>query len=48
MPRSGPAWFLTFGRTDARSIFIIEVDDATEQVTRVRCRDGNGASRRFH
>jgi|HubBroStandDraft_1064217.scaffolds.fasta_scaffold70103_2 hypothetical protein len=35
MPRPGPAWFLTFGRTDARSIYIVEVDDATEQVTRV-------------
>jgi hypothetical protein len=34
LPRSGPAWFLTFGRPGVKGMVFIEVDDATEQVTR--------------
>jgi hypothetical protein len=35
MPRPGPAWFLAFANPDVRGMVFVEVDDATEQVTRM-------------
>jgi hypothetical protein len=35
MARPGPAWFLRFGDPYARGVLFVEVDDATERVTRV-------------
>jgi hypothetical protein len=35
MPRTGPAWFLAFVNPKVRGLVFVEVDDATEQVTRV-------------
>jgi hypothetical protein len=34
MSRPGPAWFLKFAKPGARGIIFVEVDDATERVTR--------------
>jgi hypothetical protein len=35
MPRTGPAWFLAFVNPQVRGMVFVEVDDATEQVTRM-------------
>lgn len=35
LPRPGPAWFLVTPHPWLKSILIVEVDDATEQVTRI-------------
>jgi hypothetical protein len=34
LQRAGPAWFVAFGRPNVKGMVFIEVDDATEQVTR--------------
>jgi hypothetical protein len=34
MSRPGPAWFLAFGRPGVKGMVFVEVDDATERVTR--------------
>jgi hypothetical protein len=35
MARPGPAWFLRFADPRAIGVFFVEIDDATEQVTRI-------------
>jgi hypothetical protein len=35
MPRPGPAWFLAFANPRVKGMLFVEVDDATEQVTRI-------------
>ena len=35
LPRPGPAWFLRFAKPNVKGVLFVEIDDATEQVTRI-------------
>ncbi|HKD27810.1 MAG TPA: hypothetical protein VKC66_18135 [Xanthobacteraceae bacterium] len=35
LARPGPAWFLRFAKPHAKGVLFVEIDDATERVTRI-------------